>query len=42
MKQFLFGTLLVMGAMLTVTACKDDEETPKNIVELAQIGRAHV
>ena len=36
MKQFLFGTLMVLGAVLTVTACKDDEETPKNIVELAQ------
>ena len=36
MKKFLFGTMLALSAVFSVTACKDDEETPKNIVELAQ------
>ena len=36
MKNFFFGALLAMSAVLSFTACKDDEETPKNIVELAQ------
>ena len=36
MKKLLFGALLAMSAVFTVTACKDDEEQPKNIVELAQ------
>lgn len=36
MKKFLFGSMLALSAIFTVTACKDDEETPKNIVELAQ------
>ena len=36
MKKFLFGTMLALSALFTVTACKDDEEKPKNIVELAQ------
>lgn len=36
MKKFLLGTMLALSAVFSVTACKDDEETPKNIVELAQ------
>lgn len=28
--------MLALSAVFSVTACKDDEETPKNIVELAQ------
>lgn len=36
MKKFLFSALLACSVVFSVTACKDDEETPKNIVELAQ------
>lgn len=36
MKNFLFVTLLALSAAFTVTGCKDQEEQPKNIVELAQ------
>ncbi len=36
MKKFLFSTLVALSAVFTVTACKDDDEQIKNIVELAQ------
>ena len=36
MKKFIFVTLLALSAAFTVTGCKDEEEQPKNIVELAQ------
>ncbi len=36
MKKFLFSTMVALSAVFTVTACKDDDEQIKNIVELAQ------
>lgn len=36
MKKFFFGALLAMTAVFTATSCKDEEETPKNIVDLAK------
>lgn len=36
MKKLLFSLVLALGATLAFTACKDDDDDPKNIVEVAQ------
>ncbi|MBK9335273.1 MAG: fasciclin domain-containing protein [Lewinellaceae bacterium] len=35
MKKLLFSLVLALGATLAFTACKDDDDDPKNIVEVA-------
>jgi uncharacterized surface protein with fasciclin (FAS1) repeats len=36
MKKLLFSLVLALGATLAFTSCKDDDDDPKNIVEVAQ------
>jgi uncharacterized surface protein with fasciclin (FAS1) repeats len=36
MKKLLFGLFLVLGSALAFTACKDDDDAPQNIVQVAQ------
>jgi len=36
MKKLLFSLILAMSATLVFTSCEDDEDDPKNIVEVAQ------
>jgi len=36
MKKLLFSLFLVLGSALAFTACKDDDDAPQNIVQVAQ------
>lgn len=36
MKKVLFGLLIALSAIFLITACKDSDDDPQNIVQLAQ------